>query len=132
VCHVTQSTPTQRLVELHRGSQVLPLDLGERQLGVEQAPLRIQHVEIARDPALVAALSDAIRPAECLGFGLLRDDLVAVEPNSASASLASRSAVSTVCSYCDFACSARARAARSWLSSLPPRKSGTETPPSTL
>ena len=67
-----------------------------------------------------------------LGLGGLRGHLITGGAHADQGVARLASATSTLCSYWARACSARASAARVWLTSRPPVKSGKETPASAL
>src|ERR1051325_8766590 len=70
----------ERAVQRDGRRQVLALHLQEPELRVEQPALRVEHLEVARDPARVPPLGDRERGPQRLLLRLLRDELVVPQP----------------------------------------------------
>src|SRR2546425_13212451 len=59
-------------IQLHGGDELVPLRLGERQLGAKEATLRVEDVEVARHAVLVAHVGQLQRPPQGDDLALLR------------------------------------------------------------
>src|SRR5216117_2410003 len=69
-----------RLVQRDGVDELVPLRLRERQLGAEQAALRIEHVQVARHTVLIAHRRELERAAQRDGLALQRRGLVLGRP----------------------------------------------------
>src|SRR3954467_1887477 len=78
----SRPAPTQRAIQLHRGRQLPQLRLTQPELGVEEAALCLEHLDIAGDAGAVAKLGQLECPPERLGLSFLRDDLIARAPDT--------------------------------------------------
>src|SRR4051812_4450629 len=78
----SRPAPTQRAIQLYRGGQLPQLRLTQPELGVEEAALCLEHLDIAGDAGAVAKLGQLECPPERLGLRFLRHDLIARAPDT--------------------------------------------------
>src|SRR4051794_18700849 len=74
--------PTERAIQLYRSRQLPQLRLAQPELGVEEAALCLEHLDIAGDAGTVAKLGQLESPPERLGLSLLRHHLIARAPDT--------------------------------------------------
>src|SRR3954469_6807385 len=80
--HFAGPAPTQRPIQLHRGRQLPQLRLTQPELGVEEAALCLEHLDVAGDAGAVANLGQLECPPKRLSLSLLRHHLVARAPDT--------------------------------------------------